>query len=127
MDIDERYNKMNNRPNWKSYVFVVLVCFLTYKFLPIKTYRQVTNQEVELWKNKLLQVYFKGEVMSININDNHERLSRTIYLKILDTANVIIPDSCEYFKLQKGMLLLTAANLNISTYDLTTKLKKAPI
>jgi len=98
----------------------VLIVFLALFFLingrlKRKPYRQITGIEVESWKAELQNTYFKGTVHKIGKPDNRSRLNQSIYIKLLESENLQIPDSCEYLKFKESFLVLDAANINIST------------
>jgi hypothetical protein len=92
----------------------VVVLYIIVKPYAVHKYRQVTPEESDRWQRALKPVYFKGRVVDIKPSDNKSRVTRTIYLEIIDEANLNLPDSCEYLKRREGRLLLTASNINIS-------------
>jgi hypothetical protein len=97
----------------------LIVClslfFLIKNTIKQKPYRQISGSEVETWKVKLKEAYFKGTVLKIGKPDNRSRLNQSIYIKLIESRNLNIPDSCEYLKFNESFMVLDAANLNIST------------
>jgi len=102
-----------------SRYFAIIVCaigmfFLAKRLFP-KKYRTIHNAEVLQWKSKLNTAYFKGIVYKIGTPERGSQIHGSIYIKLLDSNKLIIPDSCEYLHFKKSFLVLEASHINIST------------
>ena len=78
---------------------------------------------VDLWEYQLHDSYFKGIVQKIGGSDNNSRYYGSIYLELIDSIELNIPDSCEYLKFKNGSLVLDAHYQNIYTDSYHTILR----
>jgi len=76
-------------------------------------YRKIKDEEVLSWKNSLQPAYFKGKVHSIRKTDNNPRIYQSIYMTLLDSGKLVIPNECAFLRFKKNYLVLDAMHINI--------------
>jgi hypothetical protein len=62
-------------------------------------------------------------VQRIGESDNNPRFYNSIYLELIDSIELRIPDSCEYLRFKNGSLVLDANYQNIHTSPYHTILR----
>jgi len=76
-------------------------------------YREIKEEEVLSWKNSLQPAYFKGKVHSMQETDNDPKFYQSIYMALLDSGKLVIPNECAFLRFKKNYLVLDAMYINI--------------